>query len=225
MTGKKYQEIKSKIEPDKEYSLSEAIDFIKENKIAKFDESIEIHIHLGINPRKTEQQVRGMVVLPEGAIKTKRVAAFVTPAKEKEAKEAGADLVGGKSLIEEIKNTGKCEFDVAVAEPELMKEMSLIAKILGPKGMMPNPKTETVTIEIKKVIELLKKGKINFKSDAGANIHQAVGKVSWPKEKIKNNAEAFLDVLKKLRPGGVKGNFIKTIVLSSTMGPGLKIQL
>jgi len=225
MTGKKYQEIKSKIESDKEYSLSEAIDFIKENKVAKFDESIEIHIHLGINPRKTEQQVRGMVVLPEGTIKTKRVAAFVTPAKEKEAKQAGADLVGGKSLIEEIKSTGKCEFDVAVAEPEMMRELSLIAKILGPKGIMPNPKTETVTVEIKKVVELLKKGKINFKNDAGANIHQAIGKISWPKEKIKNNAEAFLDVLKKLRPGGVKGNFIKTIVLSSTMGPGLRIEL
>lgn len=224
MRSKKYQSVKEKITPAKSYSLDETIEFIKENSSSGFDQTVEIHVHLGIDPKKTEQQVRGTVILPGGAVRKKRIAAFVSPAKEKEAKEAGADLVGGKQLIEEIKTTGKCDFDVAVAEPEIMKELSLIARILGPKGLMPNPKTDTVTKEITKSISQLQKGKVSFKSDAGGNLHQAIAKVSWPKEKIKENIEAFLNVVRKSRPGGVKGNFIENVVLSSTMGPGIKIQ-
>lgn len=225
MRSKKYQSVKEKIIPTKSYSLDEAIEFIKENSLAGFDQTVEIHVHLGIDPKKTEQQVRGTVVLPGGATKKKKIAAFVSPAKEKEAKEAGADLVGGKQLIEEIKNTGKCDFDIAVAEPDIMKDLSLIARILGPKGLMPNPKTDTVTTEITRIISQLQKGKVSFKSDAGGNLHQAIAKVSWPKEKIKENVEAFLNVLIKSRPGGVKGLFIKNVVLASTMGPGIKVQL
>ncbi len=224
MRSKKYQNIKEKIVA-KAYSLDEAIEFIKTNSSAKFDQTLEIHVNLGIDPKKTEQQVRGMVVLPAGATKKKRIAVFVGTGKEKEAQDAGADIIGGKKLIEEIKNTGKCDFDIAVAEPDMMRELSLIARILGPKGLMPNPKTDTVTTEIAKTVSQLQKGKVSFKSDAGGNIHQAVAKVSWPAEKIKENIEAFLNIVRKSKPAGVKGLFIKNVVLASTMGPGIKVQL
>ena len=225
MRSKKYQDIKKSVDQNKIYTLDEAIDFIKTNSLTKFDETIEVHLHLGIDPRKTEQQVRGTTVLPNGTVKKKKIAAFVGPDKEKEAKEAGADLVGGEELIEKIKTTGKCDFDLAIAEPALMKNLTQIARILGPRGLMPNPKTDTVTTEIKKTITGLQKGKISFKNDAGANLHQPIGKVSWAKEKIKENIETFLTAVKKLKPGGVKGAFIKSIVLVSTMGPSIKIQL
>ncbi|MBC8388449.1 MAG: 50S ribosomal protein L1 [Actinobacteria bacterium] len=224
MHSKKYKAITEKINKDKTYTLEEAISFIKENPLTKFDETIELHVRLGINPRKTEQQVRGTILLPSGMVKKKRIAAFVSPDKEKEAKEAGADLVGGTELIEKIRTTNKCDFDLAIAEPDLMKNLAQIAKILGPRGLMPNPKTGTVTTEIKKTIKEIQKGKISFKNDAGANLHQPVGKISWTQGKIKDNVEAFLDAVKKTKPGGVKKAFIQGIVLSSTMGPGIKIQ-
>lgn len=223
--GKKYQQIRSKIDSNKIYSLDEAIDFIKKNPAAKFDESIEVHITLNIDSSKTEQQVRGSVNLPAGAIKKKKIAAFVTPAKIEEARQAGADIVGGIDLIEKINETGKCDFDIAIAEPIIMKDLARIAKILGPKGLMPNPKSETITTDIKKTIEELTKGKINFKSDTNGIIHQAVAKISWPLEDIKKNILVFLEAVKKARPQAVKGNFIKNVTISSTMGPGIKIQL
>ncbi len=225
MRSKKYQKAKRQINQTKIYTLDEALDFIKSNSLTKFDETIEIHVRLGIDARKTEQQVRGVVILPQGAIKKKKIAVFVTSSKIKEAKEAGADLVGGEELIEEIKTSGRCNFDVAIAEPELMRNLAQVAKILGPKGLMPNPKSGTVTTEIKKTISELQKGKITFKNDAGGNLHQAVGRVSWSKEKIKDNIEAFLTAVKKTKPAGVKGAFIKSIILASTMGPGIKVQL
>lgn len=207
------------------YTLDEAVDFIKANSLSKFDETIEAHIQLGIDPQKTEQQVRGSVNLPHGGIKKKRIAAFVTPAKIKEAQEAGADLVGGRDLIEKIKEANKCDFDVAVAEPELMKDLAQIAKILGPRGLMPSPKSETIATDIKKTIAELQKGKVTFKSDAGGNCHQGIGKVSWDKEKIKDNFNAFLAAVKKVKPQKTKGLFIKGVVLTSTMGPGIRISL
>lgn len=225
MHSKKYQKIKEKIDKDKLYSLEEAISFIKENPLTKFDETIDLHVRLGIDPRKTEQQVRGTIFLPSGTVKRKRIVAFVSPDKEKEAKEAGADLVGGTELIEKIKTTNRCDFDLAIAEPDLMKNLAQIAKILGPRGLMPNPKIGTVTTEIKKIIKELQKGRISFKNDAGANLHQPIGKISWTRDKIKDNIEAFLDAVEKTKPGGVKKAFIQSIVLSSTMGPGIKIQL
>lgn len=225
MHSKKYQELKEKINEDKLYSLEEAINLIKENPLTKFDETIELHVRLGIDPRKTEQQVRGTIFLPSGTVKKKRIAAFVSPDNEKEAKEAGADIVGGAELIEEIKTTNKCDFDLAIAEPDMMRNLSQIAKILGPRGLMPSPKIGTVTTEIKKTINELQKGKISFKNDAGANLHQPIGKASWTQDKIKNNVEAFLDAVNKTKPGGVKKAFIQNIVLTSTMGPSIKIQL
>jgi len=225
MHSKKYQKIKEKIEKNKTYSLEEAISFIKENPITKFNETIELHVRLGIDLQKTEQQVRGTILLPSGMVKKKRIAAFVGPDMEKEAKEAGADLVGGIDLIEKIKTTNKCDFDLAIAEPDLMKNLAQIAKILGPRGLMPSPKTGTVTTEIKKTIKELQEGKVSFKNDAGANLHQSVGKISWTQDKIKDNVEAFLVAVEKTKPKGVKKVFIQNIVLSSTMGPSIRIQL
>lgn len=222
--GKKYQQIKSKIDSTKTYSLDEAIDFIKKNPAANFDESIEIHITLGIDPSKTEQQIRGSVNLPAGILKKKTIAAFVTPDKTAEAKEAGADIVGGQDLIEAIRTTEKCDFDIAIAEPVMMKDLAKIAKILGPRGLMPNPKSETITTNLKKTIEELAKGKINFKNDSSGIVHQALGKLSWPPENTKKNITALLEAVKKSKPQTVKGNFVKNITISSTMGPGIKIQ-
>ena len=225
MRGKKYQQIKSKIDKSKIYTLDEAIDFIKTNHSAKFDETIEVHLKLGINASKTEQNIKGLVVLPHGGIKQKRIAAFVSPNKVEEAQEAGAAIVGGEDLIQKIKETNKCDFDIAVAEPEMMKNLAGIAKILGPKGLMPSPKTETVSTDIKKTITELSKGKVAFKNDQGGNVHLGVAKVSWEPTKIKENIKAFVDAVKKTKPSGLKGNFIKHIIVSSTMGPGLTVQL
>ncbi|MFN3301639.1 MAG: 50S ribosomal protein L1 [Patescibacteria group bacterium] len=221
--GKKYQEIKKKIEK-KEYSLEEAIDFIKKNKAAKFDESIEIHLNLRINPKKTEENIKGDVILPYGGFSQKKIAVFVEPEKEKEAKEAGADIIGGKELIEKIKETSNIDFDIAIATPKMMKELTSIAKILGPKGLMPSPKTGTLTENIKEAINEFKKGKIFFKNDEGGNLHLVVGKVSWEKEKIIANIKAFLEAVRKAKPSKVKGNFIKNFTICSTMGPALKIK-
>ncbi|MCX7779015.1 MAG: 50S ribosomal protein L1 [Patescibacteria group bacterium] len=223
--SRKYQEIKNKIKPQKLYSLEEAIDFIKENKTAKFDESIEVHLRLSIDPNKPEQHLKGSVVLPFGLGKSKKIICFVEPEKEKEAKEAGADEVGGKELIEKIKTAKKLDFDVAVASPQMMRELAPIAKILGPKGLMPSPKQETVTEEIGRVIKEIKKGKIYFKNDEGGNLHQVIGKTSWPREKIITNFKTFLEAVKKSKPPSLKGNFIRNVVICSTMGPALKIKL
>lgn len=225
MRSKRYRAISSKIDKNKIYTIDEALDFIKLNSKAKFNETIELHVVLGIDPRKTEQQVRCSIVLPHGGIKKLRIAAFVNADKVKQAKEAGADIVGGEDLIEKIKESKKCNFDVVIAEPALMKNIAKIAKILGPKGLMPSPKSETITTDIEKTIKEIRKGKINFKNDAGGNLHISIGKVSWKPEKIKDNFDTLITVIKKNKPPKVKGSFLKSIILSSTMGPGLKIQL
>jgi large subunit ribosomal protein L1 len=212
-----------KVERNKKYPLAEAIKLLKETSKVKFDSSVEIHVRLGIDPKKSDQSIRGMVVLPHGSGKKLKIAAFVTPAKEKEAKEAGAEVIGNKELIEKIKTSGKCDFDIAVAEPTLMKDLAVIARILGQKGLMPNPKSGTVTLEIKKTIEELKKGKVSFKNDDTGNVHIMVGKVSFEDNKLKENIEVFLEALKKLRPESTKGVFIQSVVLSTTMGPGIRI--
>lgn len=219
--SKRMLEAESKIDKNKFYSLDEALTLIKEVSKTKFDESVEAHIRLGIDPSKGEQQIRANVVLPHGAGKVKRVAVFTE--NEKEAIDAGADIYGGKELIEKIKNTGVIEFDIALASPEIMKDMASIAKILGPKGLMPSPKNETVSKNIKKSVEELKKGKITFKNDETANIHQFIGKVSWNLVKLTENYNAFMEALKKAKPSGVKGAYITQIVLCSSMGPGVKI--
>jgi large subunit ribosomal protein L1 len=208
---------------EKKYNLSEAIELIKKNVKAKFDESVEAHIKLGIDVKKGDQQVRGTVVLPYGSGKSKKIVVFTEKEDElKEIKKIGI-MAGGEDLIEEIKKTGKCDFEIAIATPEIMKNLAQIARILGPKGLMPNPKTETVSTNIKKTIEELQKGKVTFKNDDSGNVHQVIGKVSWPLEKLKENFEAFLEIIKKSKPLKLKGIYIKNITLCSTMGKSVKI--
>ncbi len=209
----------------KKYPLLEAIQLSKSLSKAKFDASVEVHFRLGIDPKKGDQQIRSAVSLPHGTGKTVRVAAFVSPDKEKEAKEAGADLIGNEDLIAEIKKTEKTDFDVAVAEPLMMRNLAQIAKILGTRGLMPSPKNETVTPNPAKAIEELKKGKVSFKNDDTANIHVAIGKVSFEDKKLEENYNAILDAIKKLKPAKSKGIFFKNISMTSSMGPGVKIEI
>jgi large subunit ribosomal protein L1 len=222
-TSKRFKEVSRKIDKDKAYSLTEAIKLLQETSTVKFDASVEAHIRLGIDTKKSEQTVRASVVLPHGTGKSKKVAAFVMADKEKEAKAAGAEIVGGKDLIEKIKKDGKCDFEVAVAVPEIMKDLAAIAKTLGQKGLMPNPKTGTVTSDVKKAIEELKKGKQNYKNDDSGNLHLMFGKVSFSEDQLKENFNAFLDSVKKSKPESFKGSFIKSVVISSSMGPGIKV--
>jgi large subunit ribosomal protein L1 len=221
--SKRYKEAVAKINKNQTYSVDEAIKHLKEMAKAKFDESIEVHLNLGIDPKKGDQLVRGSVIMPHGTGKTKKIVAFVTPEKEKQAKEAGADLVGGKELIEQIKNTGKTDFEIAVAEPAMMKDLAVVARILGQKGLMPNPRTGTVATDIKKAITELKQGKINFKNDDTGNVHAMIGKMSFTKEQLKSNFSTLLEAIKKAKPDTIKGTYFKSIVVTSTMGPGLKV--
>jgi large subunit ribosomal protein L1 len=220
--GKKYRAAAEKIEKDKVYSLDEAVKFMKENKIAKFDESVEVHVKTNVDPKKGDQQVRATVVLPHGTGKTKRVA-VITSTSADEAKAAGADIVGGEELIEKFAK--KIDFDVLVATPEMMPKLAKVAKILGPKGLMPNPKTETVTTKIKEAVEALKKGRAAFKNDDSANVHQAVGKLSFEDAKLVENIKAFIEAVEKAKPSGFKGKLIANITVCSTMGKGLRISM
>lgn len=219
--GKKYRASVEKIEKDKIYSIEEAVKFIKENKIAKFDESVEIHVKTNVDPKKGDQQVRGTVILPHGTGNSKKVA-VITSTHQDEAKKSGADIVGGEELIEKFAK--KIDFDVLVATPEMMPKLAKVAKILGPKGLMPNPKTETVTTKIKETVEALKKGKAAYKNDDSANIHLVVGKTSFEENKLVENVKAFIENLEKAKPAIVKGKFLVNITLCSTMGAGLKIK-
>ncbi len=219
--SKRYTAVKTKIDPKKTYSIEEAIALAKDTSTVKFDASIEVHLKLGIDPSKGEQQVRGTVTLPHGTGKSKRVAAFVESDKEAEATAAGADVVGGESLIAEIASSGKINFDVAVATPTMMPKLAKVAKILGPKGLMPNPKTETVGMNIKKMVTDTKGGKISWKNDDTGNIHQIVGKVSFPAENLAVNLTTILEAVKKAKPASAKGIYIQTSVLTSSMGPAI----
>jgi large subunit ribosomal protein L1 len=223
--SKRYQEAVKKIDKKKAYPIAEAIKLAKETATTKFDSSVEIHVRVGIDPSKSDQQVRGTITLPSGTGKTKKICAFVGADKEKDAKEAGADLVGGEELIAQIKSSGKVDFEVAVATPDMMPKMAVIAKILGPKGLMPSPKNETITTNLKKTISELKKGKITFKNDDTANVHQIIGKVSFDDAKLLENFTAFIEALKKAKPASAKGSYLQNISLSSSMGPGIKVQL
>lgn len=218
---------KQTVEFDKQtvYPLDQALELTKKLSKTKFDASVEVHIRLGIDPKKGDQQVRSAVSLPHGTGKSVRVAAFVSDDKAKACKEAGADLVGADDLIEEIKKTEKTDFEVAVAEPAMMKNLAQIAKILGTRGLMPSPKNETVTPNPAKAVEELKKGKVSFKNDDTANVHVLIGKVSFDVKKLQENFNTLVDAIKKIKPAKAKGSYIRGIVISSSMGPGVKVQV
>ncbi|MBU1118409.1 50S ribosomal protein L1 [Patescibacteria group bacterium] len=222
--GKKYTEAQELIGAD-EYSLADAVDKVIETSKTSFDSSVELHMALGIDPSKGDQLVRGTVTLPHGTGKKLRIAAFVPQDKVKEAEDAGAALVGSEELIDKIQKSGKCDFDIAVATPDMMRFLGKVAKILGPKGLMPNPKNETVTPDPANVIKELSQGKVSFRNDDGGNMHQVIGKVSFGKDALLENAEAYLAIIKKNKPSSSKGVFLKKVVLCSSMGPSVRVKI
>ena len=226
--GKKYRAIAGRIEKGKLYEVNEALAVLCETPVAKFDESVELHLHLGIDRKKTDQLVRGTIMFPNGLGKSKKVA-VITSSKSAEAKEAKADVVGGEEMIADIKE-GKLipgmHFDILLSTPEMMPKLAQIAKILGPKGLMPNPKNETVTTKIQDAVTALKKGnKASFKTDDSGNIHQIVGKVSLPPEKLAENVSAFVETVHRLKPEGLKGKLSVSATLTTTMGPGVRVRV
>lgn len=221
--SKRMGEAVGKIDQQKIYTVAEAIPLARETSKVKFDASVELHVNLGIDVKKSDQSVRASVSLPHGTGKKVRVAAFVPADKVAAAKAAGADIAGESEFIDEIKTTGKCDFDVAVATPDMMKPLAAIARILGTKGLMPNPRTGTIAPDVTKLIGELKAGKVSFKNDASGVVHVACGKTSFTDEQLLKNIEAILDAIKKAKPQTMKGNFIKTAYLSSTMGPSVRV--
>lgn len=222
--SKRYEKVKGLVE-SKEYGIDEAIPLIKKTALTKFDESIEAHISLGINPSKSEQNIRGIVDFPNTTGKAKKVIVISSSDKEKEAKEAGADLVGGKELIKKIEQ-GFMDFDVIVATPDMMTLLAKVAKILGPKGLMPTPKSGTVTMDVGKVVKSIKAGRVEFRMDPEGNIHQVIAKVKSNEKTIKENFLALLEAVLKAQPSTFKGSdYIRSITLCSTMGPGVKISI
>jgi large subunit ribosomal protein L1 len=213
------------VEKFKTYSAAEALELAKKTATTKFVGSIEVHVKTAIDARKTDQAIRGSVTLPHGTGKTKKIAAFVTEVNEKVAKEAGAEIVGGEELIKQIKDSGKTDFDVAVAEPAMMPKLAQIAKILGTRGLMPNPKTGTVSDNIAGAIKEIAGGKINYKNDNSGNVHQILGKTSFTDEQILENLKTFMDSLHSNKPVAVKRNFLEGMTMNSTMGPGIRFKM
>lgn len=219
---KNQKKVYAKIEPGKYYKLSEASQLLKDITFTKFDASVDIDVRLGVDPRKANQMVRGVVTLPHGTGKTVRVLVLCTPEKENEAKEAGAEYVGLDEYVDKIKN-GWTDVDVIICTPNVMAKVGALGRVLGPRGLMPNPKTGTVTMEVGKAVQEVKAGKIDFKVDKFGIVHTSIGKVSFDDNKIIDNAKEFLDMIVKLKPQAAKGTYIKSIYLSTTMSPGVAI--
>ncbi len=220
--SKKRKEANAKVDPAKQYELEEAMGLVKEINTTKFDASVDVHVRLGIDPRKADQALRGTVNLPHGTGKTKRVLAFVTPDKEAEAQEAGADYVGLDEMIQKVSD-GWTDFDVVVAMPQVMAKVGRLGRILGPRGLMPNPKTGTVTQNVGAAISDVKGGKIAFRVDKYGIIHASVGRVSFSPDKLKDNAFELLATLQRMKPASAKGTYMKTVTVASTMSPGVKV--
>ena len=222
--GKKYIKAMELVEKHKAYTKEEAIELVKKTSTSNFDGSVEIAVRLNVDTKKTDQQVRGALVLPNGTGKAKRVLVLTkNDAQSKAAKEAGAEFVGGEDLIDKIAKENWLDFDVIIATPEMMPLLGKIGKLLGPRGLMPNPKTGTVTTDVAKAIEDVKKGRIEFRTDSYGNVHAIIGKVSFDEAKLVENLMAFMNVIIKSKPTTVKGQFIKNVSVSSTMGPGIKL--
>lgn len=220
--SKKRKAVNKKVDADKLYSLTEAMSLVKEVNTTKFDASVDLHIRLGVDPRKADQALRGTVSLPHGTGKTKRVLVFCTPDKEQEAKDAGADFVGLDELVAKIQG-GWLDFDVAVAMPQTMAKIGRIARILGPRGLMPNPKTGTVTMNLSAAVKDVKGGKIAFRVDKYGIIHSPVGRVSFEANKLVDNANELLGTLVKMKPSSAKGTYMKSVSIASTMSPGISV--
>jgi large subunit ribosomal protein L1 len=220
-TGKKYAAAKAKVEP-RPYALGDAVKLLRDVKFARFDESVDIAMLLGVDPKHADQMVRGTVVLPHGTGKSKRVAVIAGPEKAKEAQEAGADHIGGEDLAEKIQG-GFLEFEALVATPDMMRHVGKLGKILGPKGLMPNPKAGTVTMEVGKAVKEIKGGKVEFRVDKTSIIHASIGKTSFDEKKLAENAETFIRAVQKAKPSAAKGKYFRTVSVSSTMGPGIEI--
>jgi len=220
--GKKYREAKNKIDRTKRYTLEEALQILPETSYVRFDEGIDVAIRLGVDPKKPDQMVRGTVILPHGTGKKVKVLVFAQGEKEKEAREAGTDFVGGEELVEKILK-GWLDFDKAIATPDMMKVVSKLGKVLGPRGLMPNPKVGTVTFEVGKAVQDVKSGKVEFKADKAGNLHVSVGKVSFGKEKLRENIITLMDSVIKAKPASSKGTYVKGLAISTTMGPGIKV--
>ena len=222
-TGKKYVEASKLVDRNKLYSTTEAVELVKKTSTTKFDSTVEIAINLNIDTKKADQQMRGSIVLPNGIGKTKKICVLAKGAQAEEAKKAGADFVGEQDLIDKMANENWFDFDVIVATPEMMPSLGKIGKVLGPKGLMPNPKTGTVTTNVQQAVNDIKKGMIEYRADSYGIIHTSVGKVSFDAKKLEENIEFLMNAIIKAKPTTIKGNYINSIVISSTMGPGIKL--
>ena len=223
--GKKYVEASSKVEKNKTYGVEEAVKLVKETSITKFDSSVEVAMNLNIDTKKSDQQLRGSIVLPNGTGKSKKILVLAKGAAAAEAKEAGADFVGDTDLIDKIANENWFDYDIIVATPEMMPALGKIGKVLGPKGLMPNPKTGTVTTTPAKTVTDIKKGMVEYRADSLGNVHGIIGKVSFDEKALSENLTYFINTIIKSKPTTIKGKFVKSISICTTMGPGIKIDL
>jgi large subunit ribosomal protein L1 len=222
--GKKYAEVAKLVDSAVTYEPTEAIELVKKTARAKFDETVEVAFRLGVDPKKADQQIRGAVVLPHGTGKVQRVLVFAKGDKAKEAEAAGADFVGDEDMINKI-NQGWFDFDVVVATPDMMASVGKLGRVLGPKGLMPNPKTGTVTFDVSKAIAEIKAGKIEYRVDKQGNIHAPIGKISFENDKLIENFRTLVDTIQKAKPAAAKGTYMRNVTVSSTMGPGVKVKL
>ncbi|NMD43105.1 MAG: 50S ribosomal protein L1 [Firmicutes bacterium] len=220
--GKRYREARQQIDREQYYTPEEALELVKKNSRAAFDETVELAVRLGVNPKHADQQVRGSVVLPHGTGKSIRVLVFAKGEKIREAEAAGADLVGGEELAEKIRG-GWLDFDIAVATPDMMGTVGKLGRILGPRGLMPNPKSGTITFDLQRTIEEIKAGKVEFRTEKAGNIHLPIGKISFAPEKLLQNFYTVMEALIKAKPPAAKGQYVRTVTVSSTMGPGVKV--
>ena len=220
--GKKYLEAAKKVDPNKFYSIEEAMKLVKETSYANFDASVEVSYNLSVDPKQADQQIRGSLVLPNGTGKTQKVIVFAEGPQAEQAKAAGADEVGSDELVEKVQN-GYLDFDVVVATPMMMAKVGRLGRVLGPKGLMPNPKTGTVTMDIEKAVKNVKAGQVEYRVDRQASIHTAIGKVSFTEEQLAENFEALRDVILRARPAAAKGQYIKSVAVSATFGPGIHL--
>jgi len=223
MAGKKYKEAVKNVDRQKRYGLEEALKLVVANKVAKFDETVEMAVRLGVDPRQADQNVRGTVVLPNGTGKVPRVLVLAKGEKEREARDAGADFVGGEDLIKKIQEENWLDFDRVIATPDIMGAVGRIGKILGPRGLMPNPRVGTVTFEVTKAVQEVKAGKVDYRVDKAGVVHARIGKVSFGEAKLAENAHALLEAILRSKPSTAKGNYVKGVAVSSTMGPGVKV--